>query len=58
MRHIYIRGFIGVIWFAAAVVCGMSGKLEMAGLYVILGAVFLYTAYTAWKKEKDQKGGR
>lgn len=58
MRHVYIRGLLGVIWLAAAVVSGISGSIEMAVLYVILGGVFLHSAYTIWKQEKDNQGGR
>ena len=57
MRHIYIRGFIGLIWLAAAIVCGVSGNFPMMGLYLVLAGVFLYSAYATWKKEKDGKGG-
>lgn len=57
MRHAYIRGIIGLIWLAAAIVCGMSGSIPMMGLYVILAIAFLYSAYTIWRKEKDGKGG-
>ena len=46
MRHIFIRGIIGLIWLVAAIVCG------------VLAGVFLYSAYATWKKEKDGKGGR
>ena len=58
MRHIYIRGIIGLIWLVAAIVCGVSGSFPMMGLYLVLAGVFLYSAYAAWKKEKDGKGGR
>ena len=58
MRHVYIRGLVGVIWLVAAVVSGISGSIEMAVLYVILGGVFLHSAYTIWKQEKDNQGGR
>lgn len=58
MRHVYIRGLIGLIWLAAAIVCGISGRFQMMGLYIVLTIVFLYSAYAAWKKEKDGKGGR
>ena len=58
MRHVYIRRLLGVIWLAAAVVSGISGSIEMAVLYVILGGVFLHSAYTIWKQEKDNQGGR
>lgn len=56
MRHVSIRGIMSLIWLAVAVVSGSSGNLEMAALYVILGGVFLYSAYAAWKREKDSKG--
>lgn len=58
MRHIYIRGILGFIWLAAAVVSVLSGSFEMAAFYVILGSMFLYLAFSAWKKEKDGRGGR
>lgn len=58
MRHVYFRVILAVVWLAAAIVSGMSGNIEMVVLYVILGGVFLYFAYTAWKKEKGRKGGR
>lgn len=58
MRHIYIRGTIGLIWLIAAIVCGVSGDFQIMGLYIILAFAFLYFAYAAWKKEKDSKGDR
>ena len=36
MRHIYIRGIIGLIWLVAAIVCGISGNFPMMGLYIVL----------------------
>ena len=56
MRHVYIRGIIGLIWLAAAIVSGVSGNFEMSMLYVILGGIFLYSVYTTWKK--NNKGDR
>lgn len=56
MRHVLIRGIMGLIWLAAAIISGVSGNFEMSALYVILGGVFLYSACTTWKK--DYKGGR
>lgn len=58
MRHVYIRGILAIIWLVAAVVNGVSGNMEMTALYVIIGGVFLYSAYATWKKEKDNKGGK
>ena len=50
MRHVYIRGILALIWLAAAVVSGLSGSLEWAGLYVLMGAAFGYSAWASWKK--------
>ena len=58
MRHVYIRGILALIWLAAAVVSGLSGNLEMTGLYVLMGAAFGYFAWASWKKEKNNKGER
>ena len=55
MRHVYIRGILGLIWLAAAIV-SVSSNSQMAVLYIILGGVFLYSAFVTWKKEKDNKG--
>lgn len=57
MRHVYIRGILSLIWVVAGVVSGISGNFEMTALYLVLGGVFLYSAYATWKKEKN-KGGR
>lgn len=56
MRHVYIRGILSIIWLAAAIFSSISGNLELAVLYVILGGVFLYSAYTIWKKNKGNGG--
>ncbi|MEH2939387.1 hypothetical protein [Lawsonibacter sp. JLR.KK007] len=52
MRHVYIRGILALIWLAAAVVSGVSANLEWAGLYVLMGAAFGYSAYATWKKRE------
>ena len=57
MRHVYIRGILALLWLAAAVVSGVSGNPEWAGLYVLMGAAFGYSAYAAWKKAKKDKRG-
>lgn len=44
MRHVYIRGIMGLIWLAAAIV-SVSSNSQMAVLYIILGGVFLYSAF-------------
>lgn len=58
MRHVYIRGILALVWVAAAVASGVSGRMEMAVIYVIMGGMFLYSAYTAWNRSKPGKGDR
>ena len=57
MRHVYMRGILTLIWLAAAIVSGFTGNLEMAGLYVLMGGAFGYSAWATWKKENDKKKG-
>ncbi|MDE6902095.1 MAG: hypothetical protein K2P22_05070 [Lachnospiraceae bacterium] len=56
MRHVGIRGILALIWLAAAV-SGGSGNLERAGLYVLMGAAFGYSAWVSWKRAKNNKRG-
>lgn len=56
MRHVYIRGILALIWLVVALISGVSGNLEMAALYIIIGALFFYSAYSMWKNEKRNKG--
>lgn len=58
MRHVVIRGLLGLLWLVAALVSGQSENFEIAAFYVLLGGVFLYSAFTTWKKERDKNGGR
>lgn len=53
MRHVYIRGILALIWLVVAIVSGVSGNPETTAFYVLIGGVFLYSAYSTWKKEKN-----
>ena len=55
MRHVWIRGIIGLIFLVAAAISGMSGKLEIMGFYMILGGMFLFSAYDT--RKKSGRGG-
>lgn len=58
MRHVYIRGILGVIWMGAAAVCGISGDFMMAAFYALTGGFCLYASGAEYRKQKVQKGGR
>lgn len=55
MRHFYFRLFFGIVWLAAAVISVMKASMSFAALYVVLGIVFLWSAYTIRKKGKGQR---
>ena len=54
MRHFYFRLIFGIVWLAAAVVSVVKANISFAALYVVLGIVFLWSAYSTQKKEKDK----
>ena len=54
MRHFYFRLIFGIVWLVAAVVSVVKANISFAALYVVLGIVFLWSAYSTWKKEKDK----
>ena len=54
MRHFYFRLIFGIVWLAVAVVSAVRSNISFAALYVVLGIVFLWSAYSFRKKEKDK----
>ena len=58
MRHFYFRLIFGIIWLAVAIVSVVKANISSAVLYVVLGIIFLWSAYSFWKKEKEKDDGR
>lgn len=56
MRHFYFRLILGIVWLIAAVVSVVRANIPFAVLYVVLGIVFLQSAYSIRKKDKDNRG--
>ena len=54
MRHFYFRLIFGIVWLAAAVVSVVKDNISFAALYAVLGIVFLWSAYSIRKKERDK----
>jgi len=54
MRHFYFRLIFGIIWLAVAAVSVVKANISFAALYTMLGIVFLWSAYSIRKKEKDK----
>ena len=57
MRHFYFRLIFGIVWLAVAVISVMKANMSFVALYVVLGIVFLWSAYSSRKKEKDKDNG-
>lgn len=57
MRHVYFRGIMGLVWLTAAIAGVLHGNFGSTVFYLLPGTAFLYSAYAAWKKENDDKGG-
>lgn len=55
MRHYYFRLFFGIVWLAVAAFSAVQGNVSFAGLYAAIGIVFLGSAYSIRKKEKDNE---
>ena len=52
MRHMLFRLVLGLVWIVVAGVSLVTGNLGMAGLFGIVGIVYLSSAASMWKKEK------
>lgn len=55
MRHIYFRLILGLLFVVCAIYSFITANIPFAGMYVVLGSVFLYSADTTWKKSKDNR---
>ena len=55
MRHSYFRLILGVVFIACMIFSFVTMNIPFALLYLALGAVFLFSAYSLWKKNKDNR---
>lgn len=55
MRHFYIRLIHGSVFAACMIFSIVTMNIPFALLYLALGAVFLLSAYSLWKKENDNR---
>lgn len=53
MRHMYFRLFLGLVWMGVAIVGLTSGNVGMAGLFGLVGAIYVSSAISMWKKAKE-----
>lgn len=55
MRHFYFRLILGVVFAICAIYSFITANIPFALMYVVLGGVFLLSAYSLWKKDKDNR---
>lgn len=56
MRHFYVRLILGVVFALCAVFSLVTANIPFALIYVVLGGVYLVSACSLWKKNKDDRG--
>ena len=52
MRHFYLRLLVGILWLIVAVISIVKGSGFVSALYAVLGAAFLYSAWTMRRKDR------
>ena len=55
MRHFYFRLILGIVFICCMIYSFITMNIPFALLYIFLGGVFLDSAYSIWKKEKDHR---
>ena len=56
MRHFYFRLILGIIFIGCMIFSFVTMNIPFALLYIFLGGSFLYSAYSIWKKDKENRG--
>ena len=55
MRHIYFLLILGIVFLACMIYSFFTANIPFALMYLVLGGVFLLSAYSLWKKNKDNR---
>ncbi len=55
MRHFYFRLILGIVFAACMIFSLIIMNIPFVLLYLVLGAVFLFSAYSLWKKDKEHR---
>lgn len=55
MRHFYFRLILGIVFIVCMIYSFVTMNIPFALLYLFLGGVFLFSAYSLWKKDKDNR---
>lgn len=55
MRHFYFRLILGIIFIGCMIFSFVNMNIPFAILYLVFGGTFLFSAYSLWKKDKDNR---
>lgn len=55
MRHFYFRLILGIVFVACLIFSFVTMNISFAVLYLVLSIAFLASAYSIWKKDKDNR---
>lgn len=55
MRHLYFRLILGIVFIGCMIYSFVTTNTPFALLYLCLGGAFLFSAYSLWKKNKDNR---
>ena len=56
MRHFYFRLILGIVFIGCMIFSFVTMNIPFALLYIFLGGSFLYSDYSIWKKDKENRG--
>ena len=56
MRHFYIRLILGIIFIGCVIFSFVTANIPFSLLSLALAGVYLYSAYSLWKKNKNDRG--
>ena len=55
MRHFYVRLILGIVFVACMIFSFVTVNIPVALMFLALGVLFLLSAHSLWKKEKDNR---
>ncbi len=55
MRHFYFRLLLGTLFMICMLYSFFTANIPFAFLYLALGGIFLFSAYSLRKKEKEKR---
>lgn len=55
MRHFYFRLLLGIVFIGCMIFSLVTMNIPFVILYLVLGGAFLFSAYSLWKKDKDNR---